>query len=138
MLEWTSDSSTRQWSHKALGALEWDIFYSKPFLSSRIDPLAALDHGVYGSVILTCEPACQHLHLNSPSVCSLDPSIIIMAGTPSLAWRVESASDASDFFLMGCALVQPSAVQNTCAYLLPLLETTLDSIVSVNMSIGNL
>ena len=77
-----SDSSSMQSSQSTLGHLVQSIFLAVPFLSSQMAPSVAFCHGEYGSVCLTWQPACHVLHLNSPIVCSFDPSIITWLGRP--------------------------------------------------------
>ena len=73
-----SVSSSIQSSQSTLGDSVRSIFLAVPFLSSRMAPSVAFCHGEYGSVCLTWQPACCVLCLNSPIVCTFDPSMIIL------------------------------------------------------------
>jgi hypothetical protein len=53
------------------------------------------------------QPLSLHFLLNSPRVCSLEPSMIMSVGTPSLLNNSDKPSCACDFSLQGNALVQP-------------------------------
>ena len=60
--------------------------------------------------------------------------MIKQLGTPSLANSSERPSCAFDFLAIGCTLVHPKLVAKTWANLLPLLDLTADSSVSVKTS----
>ena len=71
-----SISNSMQSSHSFLGELALIIFLPTLFFSSLMVPSAAFYHGEYGSACLTWQSACLALCLNSPTTCSLAPSII--------------------------------------------------------------
>ena len=120
-----------QSSHNTLGHLLRRKSLPAASLAILMVPSHELDHGEYGSTCFTWQSLSLHLVLNLERVCSLEPSIIRLLGTPSLLNSVDNASCASDFFCIGKALAQPKGVLNTWAYLFFLLEITPDCIVSV-------
>ena len=124
-----------QSSHNTLGHL----LLRKSLPDANFTILIATSHelhqGEYGSICFTWQSHCLHFFLKLPNVCSLDPSRIRLLGTPSLLKSRDSASCASDLACMGKALTHPQDALNSCAYLLFLLEITLDCIVSVYMSV---
>ena len=98
-------------------------------------PSHELDHGEWGSTCFTWQSLSLHLVLKFARVCSLEPSIIRLLGTPSLLNSVDSPSCASDFFCIGKALAQPKGALNNWQYLFFRLEITLDCMVSVKTSV---
>ena len=80
-------------------------------------------------------PISRAFQQNSPMVCSLDPSIMIVGGTPSLWAKRDNPSWASDLLRIGYTQTQPNLDANTCAYrFLQNQDITFDSRVSVNKS----
>jgi hypothetical protein len=78
---------------------------------------------------LIWHPYSHSLRQNSLWIYALAPSTTLKLGT-SYLWN-KIASCAFFSLAMGGALVQPSAVQNTCAALLPCLNLKLEKMVSV-------
>jgi hypothetical protein len=68
--------------------------------------------------------------------CLCAPFIIIVFGAPSRWSSRDNPLCASDFFDMGKAMHQPSAVANICAHVLLRLEVVFENNVSVKQSIG--
>ena len=79
----------------------------------------------------------RSLFLNSfLTACSLDPSDIIVGGTPSRLKRRDRASWAWPLVAIGYKQVHPKLVSNNWEYLLPHLKTVPAISVSVNTSYG--
>jgi hypothetical protein len=129
-------SCSKQLSHSLLGAFDPTISRPTPIFSLRIAASAALDHGVYGSVCFSQMPDSRHLRRDIPMTCSCAPSIIIVFGAPSRRSNRDNPLYACDFFDMGKALHQPSAVANICAHLLLRLEVVFENNVLVKQSLG--
>jgi hypothetical protein len=122
---------SRQSSHSHFGAWDQTILQPIPHFSCCIAPSTALDHGVCGSVCLTCKPDCWHLWQNKLRICSFNPSITIMLGTPSHWSNNDRALCACNFFCIGYAWVHPLAVANTWVHVLPCLDLIFKNIISV-------
>ena len=88
------------------------------------------------SVCFKCEPAWRHLVLNSPSVCSLELSIIRTFGTPSRWCSSDKASWAWLFLTIGYTRAHPLAVEKTWAHVFPRRDLVLENMVSVYISTG--
>ena len=91
------DSRSRQWSHSFFGTFRFSIFLVNPRLSSRISPSHWFIQGEWGSICFLWHPASRSFWEISPRVCSLDPSMIILGGTPSCLKSRSRANGASLF-----------------------------------------
>ena len=107
-------SSSMQWYHKRLGVPVFIILHDEPRFSSLMQPLSAIIHGEWGSVLTRWQSASRHFFANFPKDCSFELSATILVGTPSRLKTKDKVSWASDFCSIGWHLDHPNCVQYAC------------------------